>query len=425
MLLRFGCSNFLSIRSFQEISFVASTQKESSEFLIDIPNQSEGALACTAIYGANASGKSNFLKSMKFMRELVTSSHIQLKPDQNIENEPFLLDDAASHEPSNFECDFIVGGVRYSYGFSIFRHNLKTEFLYAFPKGHKQVWFTRDEDQQNSFSFGKNLKGRNSLIAELTRSNSLFLSAAAQQNHEQLKAIYSFFSTDIYSNYNNMDFDLAMVPSLLEGARKRWILDFLIQADTGISDVRVITEPVSGLARELLSFIKEKTDKDKNTIFNFDDNSRQIKRIEFGHTGAHGKLVFLPFESESLGTKKILSLLKPVLSAIDEGGIAIIDEIDTSMHILVAMRMIELFKNSKINSKGAQLVFTTHDTNLLNCGQLRRDEIWFAEKNRVGETHLYPLSDFKTRSTDNLEKGYLQGRFGALPFMGALDDMPN
>lgn len=314
-------------------------------------------------------------------------------------------------------------GTRYSYGFSISRHKILNEFLYAFPRGHKQVWFSRDEAAKERFYFGKNLRGRNSLIAELTRSNSLFLSAAAQQNHEQLGDVYAFFAKNIKSTLGDFSMDIAAIPQLLESDKKDWVLKFLKAADVGISDATIERVALPDLAKDLFQFVNERMGTSKESRSNFDQQNFEIKKVNFGHSGSQGKIVFLPFETESSGTQKILSLLGPVLAAIEYGGIAVIDEIDTSLHILVAMRLVELFKNTSINDKGAQLVFTTHDTNLLSCGKLRRDEIWFAEKSREGETHIYPLSDFKTRNTDNLEKGYLQGRFGALPFMGTLEDM--
>lgn len=346
MLLRFGCSNHLSIRSFQEVSFLASALKDDAGLLNAPPVSSLGkqTLACAVIYGANASGKSNFLKALLFMRQLVVRSHVGLTPEEEIGNVPFLLEPLAESEPSQFECDFVEDGIRYSYGFAIQKHKILREFLYAFPKGHRQVWFSRDEGANDRFVFSKNLKGRNTLIGELTRSNSLFLSAAAQQNHVQLSHVYGFFANMIEHAFGPV-MDHARVPDLLEGEKKDWVLRFLKSADIGISDSTVAKEKLSDEQRELILFVFDKLGKKNKTLPDINQSKFETRNVSLGHRGAGGKLIYLPWESESSGTRTMLSLLVPVLYAIDHGGIAVIDEIDASLHTLVAMRLVELFKS--------------------------------------------------------------------------------
>jgi uncharacterized protein len=261
MLLRFGCSNFLSIDSFQELSLLASSWRKDDkaregQALIDVPHTRNKVLTRAAIYGANASGKSNFLKSLLFMKKIVVNSQTKSKPGEAIDNTAFLLSQNSEMEVSHFECDFVEGGVRYSYGFAISQHRIKSEFLYAFPKGHKQIWFSRDSDAKDRFKFGKYLKGHNALIAELTRSNSLFLSAAAQQNHEQLGPIYSFFA-------NKIDSPAPALPVLLNTAGKERILHFLELADFGIADIKIVSKRMDSQVVELLRLWQEKFSEEK------------------------------------------------------------------------------------------------------------------------------------------------------------------
>ena len=426
MLLRFGCSNHLSIREFQEISLLAPTKlSKKKDNLLEVAGSKFKALRSSAIYGANASGKSNFIKSIVFMRHMVMNSHARFLPDQEINNTTFMLDNESLAAPSQFECDFVNEGIRFSYGFTILNHKILNEYLYAFPQGHKQTWFSRDEgDQKNKkFYFGSQLKGRNALISDLTRSNSLFLSAAAQQNHEQLAPVYGYFDRLISSNIAFGEHPQSMITDMLEGNRRKWVLEFLRGADTGIFDASVQTRDVPEEIKrfeELLTSSWKKSDLNTKSTLELKVDNREIS---FGHLSNSNSLVFLPYAAESAGTRRMLELLASMIHSLDRGGLAVIDEIDASIHTLVASKLVDLFNKSEINTKSAQLLFTTHDTNLLCNGTMRREEIWFAEKNSKGETHIYPLSDYQLREGDNVEKGYLQGRFGAIPFFGNIGDL--
>jgi AAA15 family ATPase/GTPase len=437
MLLRYGCSNHLSIRSFQEISLLASgSLKELTETLLETKSSGIHGLRVAAVYGANASGKTNILKALLFMAHMVEASHRSFSPRSKINNSPFALDDDSYSAASEYECDFVTDGVRYSFGFSLLAGKVLREFLYAFPKGVKQTWYSRDESlpEDERYLFGRALKGRNSLIAELTRDNSLFLSAAAQQDHEQLRPAYTFLTQKI-TQAIALGIDVEQsVAGMLEGERKSWALDFVSGADTGIADANISSEEMPSFmvkaVKAMIATIQEEeksTQKEHSEIEDFETDEKFLKRkiVSLGHRSASGKPVFLPWRSESEGTKRLLAMMVVVMEALESGSVTIIDEIDASLHTMLVKRIIELFKSPILNPRGAQLVFTTHDTNILCSGLLRRDEIFFTEKNKAGETSIYPLSDFPVRKDDNFEKGYLQGRFGAIPFLGELKAIPN
>ena len=191
MLLRIGVSNHRSIREGQELSLTASSLKDRDEGLIACPAAPNGSIVpAVVIYGANASGKTNLIDAIGTMRSMVLESHTKGEPGGGVPRSPFALDATSSTDPSRFEIDFVMGGVRHHYGFEASDKAFESEWLYTFPKGHRRTLFERDG---NKFHFGRALSGPNNIIAELTRRNSLYVSAAVQNDHKQLFEVYEFF----------------------------------------------------------------------------------------------------------------------------------------------------------------------------------------------------------------------------------------
>jgi AAA domain, putative AbiEii toxin, Type IV TA system len=403
MLLRFGIANYLSIKDRQELSLVASSLKDDESGLITPPaTVKERVLPAAVIYGANASGKSNVVKSLEFMRHFALYSHSRGEPGKPTGVTPFALDPDCAGKASEFDIDFVAGGIRFAYRFSVTSSAVETEELIAYPHGRPQLWFSRKGQE---FSFGKSLTGRNHVIADLVRPNSLFVSAAAQNDHEMLKGVVGFF---------------VGVPSPLEierqlylsgDRRSTWhgdidarIIQFLQQIGTGIVGYRLLEKP----AQEMPQYSAT------TAIV-----SKREPEGQFAHERKSGELAYFDFHQESTGTKRLLILLEEIYKSIDAGTPIIVDEIEGSLHSKACEALVALFTSTKTNPRGAQLIATTHDTNLLRSPLLRRDQIWFTEKSPEGETDLYSLSDFSSRATDDFEKGYLQGRYGAVPFAGS------
>ena len=384
MLLRFHFANFRSFQEEQEFSMVASSAKERSESLIHSDGIDEAVLPVSAVYGANASGKSNLFHAFRFMVDAVRYSHSRWEPDGGVPREPFA--GASEETASSFLVDFVDRGVRYQYGFSVSSEIVLEEWLYAFPKGKRQAWFTRTTAKPMSFS--EKMPGENRMIEGLTRPNSLFLSAAAQNNHSALSAVYRWFSRSI-----DFVIDKRLVAEICAAPQYRaTIVRMLALADLGIADLKV---------------------KERGAVELF---FNEPSRIQLVHRIGEELRAFDEAQ-ESEGTVAYLALLVPMIVAIETAGIVCIDELDASLHPLLAVELIRLFSEPASNPKGAQLIFNTHDTNLLSSGLLRRDQIWFAEKRPDGRSEIYPLSDFKPRKEENLENGYLQGRYGAIPFL--------
>jgi AAA15 family ATPase/GTPase len=393
MLLRFTFANFRSFRAESELSMIAGPFSDLPHAVLKRPATKEGVLPVAAIYGANASGKTNVLKALEFMKSAVENSHRGWRPEGPIPREAFRLEEKSRKAPSMFAADTVVSGIRYQYGFSIDDKTVQKEWLNAYPNGRKQAWYSRQAGRPIEFS--SKLSGENRTIEALTRPNSLSLSAAAQNNHEMLTPIYRWF-VDAFTFITSDKSTCRQVTVALgenEAERKK-IAHLLQMADLGIADLQVKRADISLKQLGIES------------------------SIELLHKAKKEPIAF-SLSQESEGTAAYLSMLGPLLATLKMGGVLCVDELDASLHPLLAMQIINLFNDPALNSNGAQLIFNTHDSNLLSLKILRRDQIWFTEKQPDGSSQLYPLTDFKPRLGENIESGYLQGRYGAIPFLNS------
>ena len=416
MLLRFGVSNHLSIREFQELSLSTSALKDAEEALIRCTAAPRGsALRAAVIYGANASGKSNFVDALETMKGMVLYSQTQGQPGGGVRRSPFRLDSASFEEPSRFEIDFVLENTRYHYGFEASDTAFESEWLYSFPKSYQRILFERDGDE---FHFGRTLKGQNGVIAEMTRSNSLYLSTAAQHRHEQISKIYGYFQS-IHVDRNIAIPGFAASARLAKDEPDRRVIGFLKKMDMGIVDYRRTKGRIPKGSIDILRETIETIRRHSGDRTAFEKVISKFAAFELAHRGQDGEAIYLELDRESAGTRRLLIILGLLYRALDEGAVLVIDELDASLHTRACEDVLKLFCSPKTNPKGAQIVATTHDTNLMNAPLLRRDQVWLTEKDDVGATRLYPLTDIRTRKGDNIERGYLQGRYGAIPVAGS------
>jgi AAA15 family ATPase/GTPase len=397
MLLRFKFSNFRSFRDEAELSLVASGLDDSPNAAFEVAGLKERVLPVAAIYGANASGKTNVIRALGFMSQAVLLSHRNWSPKGSIPREPFILGEGRARS-SRFEIDLVADGIHYRYGFVLDSESVLEEWLLAYPNGKKQTWFRRFRGVPMSFS--SKLTGENKAIEALTRQNSLFLSAAAQNNHAVLMPVYFWFAGSQSILLGRPGITAYFCK---DDDHRRAVAELVCNADLGIVQLRVQEEEATGLLKNLREAIGDEETE---------------AHILLTHRLGKDTIEFEP-ELESDGTAAYLALLGPVVGALRTGGVVCVDELDASLHPLLAIRIIGLFNDPARNPRGAQLIFNTHDTNLLSSKVLRRDEIWFTEKQPDGNSTLYPLTDFKPRRHENLENGYLQGRYGAIPFINA------
>lgn len=407
MLIRFRAENFRSIKDEQELSLVASALSEHAESLVHVPQYDLDLLRAAGIYGANASGKSTVVDALGFMQRAVTDSHTTWSPQGGVDLTPFALDPAFAHSPSTFAVDLLLDGVRYEYGFVADSSRIREEWLYAWPRGRRQEWFTRDVTTKDEFAFSRLLSGENRAIRALTRPNSLFLSAAAQNNHEMLSPVHRWFTDLLLVVEDGVDRDLGrrVARRCQDLPYRRGIVELLKQADLGISGI----ELVDSEGREHWDDMHRGF-----RVGKFDPLSSNPD-VRFVHRTIVGGDVALPFWYESAGTRTLFALAGAIVDALASGGTLVVDELDRSLHPHLATQIVRTFNDPGMNPRNAQLIFNTHDTNLLDAGVLRRDQVWFTEKGDDGATHLFPLTDFRARKYENLQRGYLQGRYGAVP----------
>ncbi len=414
MLVEFRIKNFCSLRDEQVLSLVATKDKT----LQDSNTQATGisaapnVLRSVVIYGANASGKSNLIKALQYMRGVVTESATAIAPSQIFGVQPFRLDSDSANQPSEFEVTFLLDGVRYQYGFAMTAQRVVGEHLLVYKAFKPQKWFTRRFDidtGQDVYEFGSGLKGPKNLWEGATRPNALFLSMAVQLNSIDLRPVFEWFSNQLVIFNEQSQLSPQVSIQMLKHAQGRKdICNFLTNADLSLSDIEVETRTVPGQSVHLDLLVG----KTEVRVENIEEH-----KVRFHHVTKHGTAVFDLLE-ESNGTRNLLFLAGPVLNILRKGLTLIIDELDTSLHTLLVRELVRLFHLSDINTKGAQLVFTTHDTSLLDAPDLfRRDQVWFVEKNQDQASSLINLSEFSPRKNEALERGYLIGRYGGIPFI--------
>lgn len=448
MLLRFGVSNHRSIRSYQEVQFTASRRfRGFEEALADLEVVDAKVLPVLAIYGPNASGKSNFLDAIDDMRLAILNSYTRNEVGGAIPRAPFLLDSDCIDTPTRFDCTFAMPanpkywehangqGSIFEYGFTFDSRRIVDEWLWLTLRGKRastRLIFERETsvDGDVVVKFGPSLKGENRAIQNLTRPNSLFLSAAAQGNHKQLISIYEYFRDhwETVLDGGPMD-EVSLARALTDYPHQQELEQILRQADLGISGVNVaeadIDESQQAMAEEMAALMaKYSRNRQPDAEFDrqqFRDFIKTLKRVSFSHTGVDGSARAFRIQNESQGTRTLASLLVPALRALHRGGLLVIDELNTSMHTRLTRAFVSLFMRRRSNPLGAQLVFSTHDVALLNSELLRTDQIWLADKSEEGETDLSPLSDFSVRSRDNIEIAYRLGRFGGVPASDEFD----
>lgn len=414
MLIEFRVRNFRSLREEQVLSLVASKDKTQQ----DTHTQATGVSAApvllrsAVIYGANASGKSNLIKALQYMRGMVTESATTIQPGQTFSVQPFRLDHDSANQPTEFEVTFLIDGVRYQYGFALTDQRIVSEHLLVYKTVKPQRWFVRHFDMESGkdvYEFGSGLRGPKALWEGATRPNSLFLSMAVQLNSEPLRLVFEWFANHlvIFNEQAQLSPQVS-IQMLKQADGRKEICNFLTAADISISDIDVETRKVPGQAVHF-DLTAGKTEVRSEEL--------EETKFRFHHVTEQGKAVF-DLMDESSGTRNLLFLAGPVLDILSKGLTLIIDELDTSLHTLLVRELVRLFHRPEINTGGAQLVFTTHDTSLLDAPYLfRRDQVWFVEKDSNQTSTLISLSEFSPRKNEALERGYLMGRYGGVPFI--------
>ncbi|MDQ0702413.1 AAA15 family ATPase/GTPase [Pseudomonas sp. W3I7] len=422
MLIQFSVKNWRSVRDEQTLTMVKAKGVELGEANSFNPEVSSvGELLRTAvIYGANAAGKTNLISALRAMKDIVLDS-AKAQPGDELPLTPFLLDEETEDKPSEFEVFFVAKGIKFQYGFSATKKQIFEEWLIAYPNARPQRWFSRVWDEATGdfdWSFGAAFLGQKQTWVESTRPNALFLSTATQLNSQQLKPVLGWFKVTLRLGRVS-GWSPSYTASLCEKEESRGkILAFLKAADLDIKEIDIKAE-LASLKHFPDSFPEEMK---KQMLENMKDT--QIYNIKTIHEGKQGQSIEFDFENESDGTKKLFSFAGPWLDVLSKGRVLLVDELHDNLHPKLVSFLVGLFHSKETNPNNAQLIFTTHETSILNQDVFRRDQIWFCEKDRDQATRLYPLSDFSPRKgREDLEAAYLAGRYGALPYVRAIKAM--
>lgn len=412
MLAAFRFRNFRSFQGEAELTLIANrSDKSLTRSLINPSNTSRSSirvLPAIAIYGANAAGKTNVLRSLAFVADAVERSHINWPPDRPVMTQTHRAP-KSQDKPASFEAEFYLDGTRYRYGFSTTKTEFREEWLFAYPLGRQRTVFQRkgyDGERARVTagpSFGKDQKYLDGIVQRVRR-NSLFLSAAAQDNHDLSISVQKFFGKTSRLGLAAPDKLRHTLTSALcvdSDATRELLVGFLQVADPSISDIKIT--PVGTKWSDL-------PDDEKVSFFRLDERRFDIEFI----IGRGADSFSIPFQAQSEGVKKLYAFMGDLISCLNTRTLIFVDEIESSMHPLLARMLIDLFQDPETNQYGSQMIFTTHDTNLLDQSLLRRDQIWFVEKDACC-SHLYSLLDFSPRKDADLEQGYLRGRYGAIP----------
>ena len=407
MLIEVKMKNCFSIQEEQVLSLVASNDKQLKGNTFQADNLT--LLKSVAIYGANAAGKSNIIKIMQAIRVIVLHSTLM---QRGIEFPlmPFLLG-KDKEKPSEFEISFIAENVKYRYGFTATQKKILEEWLFAYPNGRMQQWFLRAYDTKNDkykYEFGSKFLGEKKLWENSTRENALFLSTAIQLNSKQLRPVFDWFlgKFNMSSISGLGDFINILKQNPQEISKYLKAVDFDIE-NLILKEEEANTQEASwDLFNETISI----------------DSSGKAKksRVKAVHLDQQGQPIEFDMVLESEGTREFFRFLVPIINIFQKGGILIIDELHNHLHPLMTKFIINLFHNENINKNNAQLIFTTHETSILDKDIFSKDQIYFCEKQNKA-TKLYAMSDFKgLRENIDFEKSYLLGRFGALPNLGQI-----
>ncbi|MFI7367758.1 ATP/GTP-binding protein [Streptomyces sp. NPDC050149] len=407
MLLNFRVANHRSIREEQELQLHPAYDADRP------PGTAWAAVPVVGLFGANAAGKSNLVGALEYMASMVVNSHRDAEPGDGLTRNVFRLDAAASDEPSWYVVDLLLDDVRYTYGFSVDDERVLDEWLYSYPLGKKRKIFERPDGEVQPGD--SQAKRELELVENITEPNVLFLTMAARSKQEDFRPVYDWFATGLRFTEGGTrmplgvpagpDRDAAALMALLRSA------DLGIEAygtERQVMDEDALRRLYGGrVPRRELARLEER-------------GPREFMRPWIGHRGRSG-VVRMELHEESAGTRALLAQAPRFLSVLRQGGTFIVDEIDSSLHPLLTAQLIGLFQDPETNLRAAQLIFTSHDASLLGRADgediLKRDQVWFVEKDRYGETRLVALSEFKPRTGENHERRYLGGSYGGVPFI--------
>jgi len=425
MLLEFSVKNFLSIKDEVIFSLYASSEIKGHEERNLIPVVvGQYILKTAVVYGANASGKSNLIKAMGFMGSVIANS-LKLNPNEPIvssQNYPsFQLHPETAKMPVEMEISFLYQDIYYHYGFALDAHKIHREWLYSAPQENESLLFERRlDDGEYKYDIPETFSIANGFTQDQTLpANTLLLAVLAKFTDSPARRVMEWMGNtfNVISSPDEEAYEGFTYSKLDEEDYRTEILNFLKVADIGIEDVFLesvtATDWPNNIPKKLRKQLKQlvSTEEAKRVVFQhniFNDSGKVSGKKHWGQN------------HESAGTQKLFALSGPLIETLRKGEILVIDELDAKLHPMMMRFLLDLFHSQAHNPHGAQLIFATHDTQLLSPRFFRRDQVWFTEKNSYGATELYSLADFELDDAADFSRDYFQGRYNAVPFIGDL-----
>lgn len=418
MIIEYSVGNYTVFKETARLSFIASNYDKTTleyENIQQLSEQNLRVLRTAVIHGANASGKTKLFESLAFFRKFVLGSSKESQIGQEIPIKPFMLSESTKNEPSEFEIIFLHERALFRYGFEVTRKQVLSEWLFYKPEGREYQIFYRDTIQHTLETHAKYFKKGNLLQAEnMVRDNALMLSVAAQFNDVLCSSVLEWFQQgmSVISSLGDSAYAGYMIKMKEQPLFRQEMLNLLKMADFAILDIRAHVYEQPGLVQE----VSGKADQMElasptceTEHYKYDANDAIV-----------GKTLLSLDEDESHGTRRFLSLAGQMLDALERGKTLFIDEFDARLHPNLVLALYSLFTSPSTNPKGAQLVVSVQNTIFLQSNRLRKDQIWFVEKDACEASRLYALSEFKSvqvRKSENFESNYLQGKYGAIPYI--------
>jgi hypothetical protein len=421
MLIEFSVGNYRSFQgivtfSMRAAKLRAKNKQLDEEMVFSVKNRLN-LLKSAAIYGANASGKSNLIAALRFMQQMVLTS-AQRQSSDATGTSPFALNIETENAPSYFQAVFALNGSVYRYGFELDREKIHAEWLYHHRQRETALFLREGQDFKISSVFKEGLS-----LDSKTRPNALFLSVVDQFNGKIAGDILTWFKRQlrIISGLNDEEYLLFTAKRMEQEPFRTNIVAFVKELDVGIIDIQQSLHQIevkfpNDIPEELRAFLPD-TERFPIKIVGTQFNTLHKKYV--GNEEAGNAMFDLSQESE--GTRKLFFLAGLLLDTLNIGAVLFIDEFDARLHPLLCAKIAHLFNSRETNPHNAQLVFATHDTNLLDKNTFRRDQIWFTEKNRYGATDLYSLAEYSVRNDASYAKDYIAGKYGAIPYLGNIE----
>ncbi len=426
MLIEFKFSNFRSFKDEANLSMKAVGLSDFKECLLS--HGTTTVLPTVAIYGKNGAGKTNVIRAFWLAVQFIKNAQRTQHEEATIPRTPFLLDDDMRNEPTTFEFTYIQSGVKYIYGFSANNQEIIAEYLYHTPKGQKAMIFMRENQ---NFKFPENNeKKMKSLISEAVGKNQLFFSIACVMNYQPCIMAMKWFREKVLFSRDFVDIPKQLIEYSNNKNMLNSIISYAKQADVGICDMsfEISDEKITSASdipddfpddvkAMMLSYMESLSDTSSDSELMIKAHQIRTKSFHTGISSAGEKKSYtLDLSDESDGTRKLMSLAPAIELILNEGGVFLIDEIEKEMHPMMIEFIISKFQSPTSNRSNAQLIFTTHSTELMNMEFLRKDQIYFTDKDRqTGASELYNLMEFSPPTNTNIRKSYLLGKYGAIP----------